>query len=121
RAAGGFALTGALGDPPAVRASAEAPSLSEAIDAVLKPVIEAIGAGQPVLPPDDAERAEMEQLGTRSLEAYRLYQRVLDQTFGTILIDAPRVEALIEEMLRFDPGWAHGYALLASVRGAGSS
>jgi tetratricopeptide (TPR) repeat protein len=119
----GVALTAELaptGGRATVLTPVHAGSVSAALDQLLEEVGDRLGRGQRDRGPDARERHEMEQLGTRSFEAYRLYARALDEFFSAVTADLPACERKLEEALRFDPEWPHALALLAMVQGEGS-
>jgi tetratricopeptide (TPR) repeat protein len=70
--------------------------------------------------PDADERADMQRLGVRSVEAYRRYQAQLDDAFSAVLIDAETQVRQLRAILVLEPQWAHLYVKLIDAVGIGS-
>ena len=70
--------------------------------------------------PDADERADMQRLGVRSVEAYRRYQAQLDDAFSAVLIDAEAQVRELRAILVLEPHWAHLYVKLVDAVGIGS-
>ena len=119
----GLRVQGGIG-PAGGRARALTPvravSLVAAAEVVAQQISEVAATGQPVRAPDRAERAAMDHLGTRSLEAYARYERAIGAFFASVTTDLQACERHLEDALRHDPGWPHAFALLATVQGHGS-
>jgi tetratricopeptide (TPR) repeat protein len=70
--------------------------------------------------PDADERADMQRLGVRSVEAYRRYQVEIDNAFSAVLYDAESQVRELRALLVLEPQWAHLYAKLVDAVGIGS-
>jgi tetratricopeptide (TPR) repeat protein len=70
--------------------------------------------------PDADERADMQRLGVRSVEAYRRYQTQVDDAFSAVLIDAEEQVRQLRAILVLEPHWAHLYVKLVDGAGIGS-
>jgi tetratricopeptide (TPR) repeat protein len=70
--------------------------------------------------PDADERADMQRLGVRSVEAYRRYQSQVDDAFSAVLIDAEAQVRQLRAILVLEPQWAHLYVKLVDAAGIGS-
>jgi tetratricopeptide (TPR) repeat protein len=76
----------------------------------------AVGNGQPAKA-DPAERAELEALGGRSVEALRVYRRLFEGFTEALFVDNDALAQMGDELLRLDPGWPRAYALLQTIEG----
>ena len=92
-------------------------SIAGALRLALPIVGQTVGEGQAARGPDDAERAEMTQIGATSFEAYRLYTDIMDEWNGTIETDQVALSRRLAKLIELDPHWAHPYALRAHLDG----
>ncbi|MGO9708552.1 MAG: protein kinase domain-containing protein [Polyangiaceae bacterium] len=97
-----------LGDSQGVRGD----SIGSALEIVRAALLDVAAAGQAERAPDEREQREMKSLGAPSFAAYRSYQALVRDEFGTVHLDIDKVLAEARELVRLFPGWARAQLVL---------
>ncbi|HUS31654.1 MAG TPA: protein kinase [Kofleriaceae bacterium] len=105
----------------AMLARGAGPSVADALEQLVPPLVKALGEGQPDPAPDDEERTQMAAVGASSLAQYRRFRALSVETRLAGWIDSDRYATYFDELVKADPTWAHPYGDLFWLRGSGTS